>query len=237
MIPLERKITVFIVDGQRLFREGLTLGLSRYQDIEITGGCASTFDVSSLIMAFSPKVVLLSIDDTFQTGIDVGRMIATRFPDTAVITLTSNPTDDKLSQAIKAGAAAHLSKDVSSEELVGTIRLVNQGKRPIVDTVLASPAVVGQVLNQLQEIASKRNDMSTVTPLTPREMAILRHVSEGNSNKQIAYTCDISEQTVKNHMSNIMVKLQANDRTHAVVLAIRYGWLSAEESLEKTAVS
>ena len=92
MSPTVQRIPVFTVDGQRLFREGITLGLSRYQDIEIICGCASTF------------VVLLSIDDPFETGIDIRRMIATRFPKTAVITLTSNPSDDKLLQAIKGGA-------------------------------------------------------------------------------------------------------------------------------------
>jgi len=225
------------MDGQRLFREGLTLGLSRFQDIEITGGCSTSYDISSLIMAFSPKIVLLSIDDTFQMGIGIGRMITTRFPDTSVITLTSNPTDEKLSQAIKAGAAAHLGKDVSSEELVATIRLVNQGKRPIINTVMASTVVMEQILSQFQEPGPKREEANTVMPLTAREMAILKYVADGNSNKQIAYTCDISEQTVKNHLSNIMIKLQANDRTHAVVLAIRYGWFSAEVIEEKLAVS
>ena len=237
MRPAVQRITVFIVDGQRLFREGITLGLSHYQDIEVIGGCASTFDVSSLIKALSPNIVLLSIDDPFLTGIDIGRMIATRFPETAVIALTSNPADDKLLQAIKAGAAAYMSKDVSSEELVDTIRMVAQGKRPIANAALTSPTVVEQVLHQFQDIASKRNDMNTGTSLTSREMDILRYVSEGNSNKQIAYALDICEQTVKNHISNIMDKLQANDRTHAVVLAIRSGWLSVQESEEKTTVS
>ncbi len=235
-MPVAQKITVFIIDGQLLFREGITLGLTQYQDIEILGGCAFTFDVASLITAFSPKVVLLSIDDPFQTGIDIGRMIATRFTETSVIALTSNPTDDKFMQALKTGADAYLSKDVSSEELVRNIRLVNEGKRPIVNSALTSPTVVQQVLHQFQDAASKNEDSSPRTLLTPREIDILRYVSRGKSNKQIAIVLDICEQTIKNHISNIMEKLKANDRTHAVVLAIRYGWLSVEESEEKTAV-
>jgi len=235
-MPGVQKITVFIVDGQLLFREGIALGLSKYQDIEIMGGCAFTFDVASLITAFSPRVVLLSIDDPFQTGTDVGRMIATRFPETSVIALTSNPNDEKFLLALKTGAAAYLSKDVSSEELVRIIRLVNEGKRPIVNSALTSPSVVGQVLHQFQEATSKAEDPNPRMLLTQRELDILKYVSQGNSNKQIAIALDICEQTIKNHISNIMEKLKANDRTHAVVLAIRYGWLSVEESEEKTAV-
>lgn len=232
----ESKITVFIVDSQRLFRDGITLGLSQYRDIEITGGCDCTFDVSSIITTFSPRVILLSIDDPFQTGIDIGRMIAIRFPETSVIALTSNPSEDKFLQAIKVGAAAYLSKDVSSDEFINTIRMVNQGKRPIVDTALTSAKIVDEVLNQFQKSTSHNDDIDTGTPLTSREMAILQQVAEGNSNKQIAYALDICEQTVKNHISNIMIKLNANDRTHAVVMAIRYGWLSVAESMEKTLV-
>ena len=115
----------------------------------------------------------------------------------------------------------------------GTIRMVALGKRPLANAALTSPTVVGQVLHQFQAIASKGKDMNNDTLLTPHEINVLRYIAEGNSNKLIAYALGIGEQTVKNHISKIMVKLKANDRTHAVVLAIRYGWLSAEESAEK----
>jgi len=106
------------------------------------------------------------------------------------------------------------------------IIMVAPGKRFIANTALTKSKVVNQVLHQFQDIASKRNDMNNDTPLTPHEIKILRYIAEGNSNKLIAYALGIGEQTVKNHISKIMLKLKANDRTHAVVLAIRYGWLS-----------
>ena len=229
------RITVFIVDRQTLFRDGIAHGLSTYQDIEVVGGCASTDDALGLIEAFAPNVVLLSVDDTFQRGLDLGRQIATRCPVSGVIALTSNADDDQLFQAIKGGVVAYLSKDVSAEELVGGIRRVARGERLIGETVLVRPKVAEQVLRRFQDISLMGKALEAVaTPLSPREMEILKHVAEGNANKQIALILKISEQTIKNHMTSILQKLDANDRTHAVVLALRQGWISIGENAQKT---
>jgi len=232
------RITVFIVERQTLLREGIAHGLSVFQDIEVEGGCASTDDALSLIEAFSPNVVLLSVDDPFQRGLDLGRQITTRCPGSAVIALASNPDDDQLFQAIKGGVFAYLSKDVSAEELAGAIRRIAQGERLISESLLRRPRVAEQVLRQFQDISLMGKTMETVaTPLSPRETEILKYVAEGNGNKQIAYTLKISEQTIKNHITSILRKLNANDRTHAVVTAIRQGWISVMEPGQKTLVS
>lgn len=231
------RISVFIVDRQALFRDGIAHGLAIYRDIEVVGGCASTDDALGLIEAFAPNVVLLSVDDTFQRGLDLGRQIATRCPVAAVVALTSNADDDQLFQAIKGGVVAYLSKDVSAEELAGSIRRVAQGERLIGETVLVRPKVAEQVLRKFQDITLMGKAMETVsTPLSPREMEILKYVAEGNANKQIALLLKISEQTIKNHMTSILQKLDANDRTHAVVLALRQGWISIGEEAQKAHV-
>jgi len=228
------KITVFIVDKQTFLREGIAHGLSLYQDIEVVGGCAPTDDALSLIEAFSPNVVLLSVDEPFQRGLDLGRQIATRCPGTAVIALASNPDDDQLFQAIKGGIVAYLSKDVSAEELAGAIGRITQGERPINESLLIRPKVAEQVLRRFQDMSLMGTMETVATPLSPRETEILKLVAEGNANKRIAYTLKISEQTIKNHITSILRKLNANDRTHAVVTAIRQGWISVGEPGQKT---
>ena len=230
---LVERTTVFIVDRQALFRDGVAHGLSIYPDIEVVGGCASSDDALGLIEAFSPNVVLLSVDDQFQRGLDLGRQITTRCPGAAVVALTSNAHDDQLFQAIKSGAVAYVGKDVSAEELAGAIRRVAQGERLIGESVLSRPRVAEQALRQFQDISLMGKIMETVaTPLSPRETEILKYIAEGKPKKQTPHILRISEQTIKNHISSILQKLDANDRTHAVVLAIRQGWISLGESVQ-----
>ncbi len=145
--------------------------------------------------------------------------------------LTSNPDDKQLFEIIKVGAVDYLDKSITEEELTKTVRQVAHGEYLINDSLLARPKVAERVLRQFQSIHSiNGKTMETiVAPLTSRETQILNYIADGNSNKQIASILQISEQTIKNHVSNILRKLNANDRAHAVFLAIRYGWISAEE--------
>jgi len=154
-----------------------------------------------------------------------------------VIALASNPDDDQLFQAIKGGIVAYLSKDVSAEELAGAIGRITQGERPINESLLIRPKVAEQVLRRFQDMSLMGTMETVATPLSPRETEILKLVAEGNANKRIAYTLKISEQTIKNHITSILRKLNANDRTHAVVTAIRQGWISVMEPGQKTLVS
>jgi DNA-binding NarL/FixJ family response regulator len=202
MKPAAEKIAVYIVDSQRLFREVATLGLSRYQDIEVTGGCDFSEDVQILINVFSPKVVLLSFDDQFQRGLDLVRQITTGCPVAEVVALSSNTNDAQLFQAIKSGLVAYVNKEVSAEELGGIIKIAAEGEPLSRESVLIRPWVV-----------------------------------EGDPNKQITHIPKMSEQKNKNHLPSFLQKLDANDRGHVLVLAIRLGWLSIEESAEKIAMN
>jgi len=129
------------------------------------------------------------------------------------------------------GAVTYLDKSVTAEELTRTIKEVSRGEYLINETLLAKPKVAERVLRQFQSMHSidGKTMQTIVAPLTSRETQILNYIADGNSNKQIASILRISEQTIKNHVSNILRKLNANDRAHAVFLAIRYGWISAEE--------
>jgi DNA-binding NarL/FixJ family response regulator len=122
-----------------------------------------------------------------------------------------------------------LNKKATAEELVSTIRRARNGEYPINES-LTRPTVAKHVLKQFQDIASIGKVMEAVAaPLTQRETQILNYIAQGNSNKQIAYILNISEQTIKNHVSSILRKLNANDRAHAVALAMRNGWILPEE--------
>ena len=228
------KITVFLVDKQTLYRQGIRQALSGCNDVQIVGECTPGSEAIGLIEAFMPSVVLLDVDLPLLRGLDLGRQITTRCPNVSVIALTSSPDDEQLFQAVKTGVVAYLTKDIAAEELASAIRRIHNGERPINDSLLTRPRVAEQVLRQFQDLTLMGKAMETLaTPLTPRETETLKYVAEGYSNKQIAHVLGISEQTIKNHVTSILNKLDANDRTHAVVLALRQGWIEIGETVLK----
>jgi len=223
-----------IVDKQALFRTGVCQALSEQSDFELFD-CDPNWNPMELIEANSPDALLLDIDYPSLSGLDLARKIVLRFPSTRVIMLSSSPDDKQLFEVIKTGAVAYLSEDTTTEELVNTIRQASRGEYPINDSLIARPKVAEHVLRQFQDLVSMGKAMEAIAaPLTARETQILNYVAQGNSNKQIAHILQISEQTIKNHVSAILRKLNANDRAHAVVLAIRHGWISIEEEPSTT---
>ena len=183
-----------------------------------------------LIEATNPNIALLGCRLSTKNGLDLGKRIARYFPNTRVIVLSPDPDDEDLFEVIKTSAVACVNKNASAEELVSTIKQASHGEYPINETVMTRPVVAKHVLKQFEEIAgmgSKAMEV-LVAPLTSREGQILTYVANGNTNKQIATALQISEQTIKNHVSAILRKLNANDRAHAVVVAIRHGWISVD---------
>lgn len=223
------KITVMIVDKQAFFRVGVRQALSQQLDFEITDSNPQD-DPLELMETHCPNVLLLDIDFPSLSGLKLGRKIVRRYPNTRLIMLSPNLDNGELFEVIKSGAVAYLDKNTTTEELASTIRQACRGEYPINDSLLAKPRVAEHVLRQFQDIVAMGNTMATITaPLTSRETQILTYIADGNSNKRIAHILDISEQTIKNHVSSILRKLNANDRAHAAVLAIRHGWISVEE--------
>ncbi len=134
-----------------------------------------------------------------------------------------------LFQAIKAGSTGYLTMDATAEDISSTVRRLHQGEYLINELVLSRPAVAEKVLKQFQDFTLMGGAMETLaTPLTSRELEVLGYAARGYINKQIAYQLGVSEQTIKNHMTSILRKLDANDRTQAVVLALPYGWISSQ---------
>ena len=222
------KITVMIIDEQALFRAGVRQVLSGQPDLEILE-CDPTNDPLAVIEASLPNIALLGCRLTAHNGMDLGRKIARYFPNTKVIFLSPDPDDEELFEVIKTSAVACLNKNTTGDELLNTIKRASNGEYPINESVMTRPKIARHVLRQFEDFASMGKAMETlVTPLTTRETQILNHIANGNTNKQIASILQISEQTIKNHVSAILRKLNANDRAHAVVLAIRHGWIDIQ---------
>jgi DNA-binding NarL/FixJ family response regulator len=220
---------IVIIDKQPLFRAGVKQAFSVEPDFKIIEASPDE-DLSVIIEAELPDVILLDIDAPSLNGLKIGKNLLQRYPAIRLIVMTSEINNDELFEVIRIGAAAYLDKKSTTQELEGIIRRVARGEYPINDSLLATPTVAEHVLKQFQEMVSMGMAVESITaPLTNRETQILHYVADGNSNKKIAQILDISEQTIKNHVSSILRKLNANDRAHAVVLAIRRGWISVDD--------
>ena len=220
------KIKVFVADNSALFRQGVRATLSLAEDIEVVGESGVKEEALALIEAFAPDVLLVDVGLPFLTGFTLARRISHLLPGLSVVMLSPRRDDEEIFEALKAGAVAYLTKEISGEELSDTIRKVFQGERLINETLLARPRVAERVLTQFQSLSMAEKELETLAaPITSREAEVLSYVAQGYGNKQIAHTLSISEQTIKNHITSILRKLNANDRTHAVVLALRSGWI------------
>jgi DNA-binding NarL/FixJ family response regulator len=225
------KIVTLVATNQALFRIGICHIFSRSPGFIVY---SNTLDYSLLasVEIYSPQVLLLDIDGSLNRGLEYAGKISTMFPGVRMIIMTYNPDENLLSSIIKTGAVAYLDKSISEEGLIKAVKEVSEGVFPLDDSILMKPEIGADVLRKFQHEHSINNcpDSSADTPLTSRETEILGYIAEGNSNKQIAFSLRISEQTTKNHVSNILRKLRANDRAHAVVVALRRGWITVGEA-------
>jgi two-component system response regulator DegU len=223
---MNNKIVVMIIDEEAFFRAGVRQALAQQSDFEVLD-CDPSDGPLEMIDANLPNIALLGSALGAHSGLELGRKIARYYPNTKVIMLSPNPDDEELFEVIKTAAVACLNRNTAAEELANTIRLASQGEYPINESLMTRPKVAQRVLKQFEDISSMGKAIETViAPLTRRETQILNYVAEGNTNKQIADILGISEQTIKSHVSAILRKLNANDRAHAVALAIRNGWIS-----------
>ena len=205
---------VLVVDDQTLFRTGLASLLASDARVDVVGQAADGADAVKLAAKLKPDVVLMDIKMPSVDGIEATRQITELVPGVKVLMLTTFETDSQVIQALKAGASGYVLKDSSASAIVSSVLAVLSGER-----VMAS-AVANRVLEMLT---------GTTTPkefydgLTSREIEILKLLASGMANKQIAYRLKISEKTVRNHVSNTYEKLSINDRSQAVLYAVRKG--------------
>ncbi len=220
---MEDKIQIIVISQQSLFRNGIQHSLSNHADIVISGATDINDAILTTIDNDPPDVALLDIDGGADAGLNLARKIKQHTPSIAIVVLAANPNDEQLFEVLKGQAASYLSKETTAEQLAETIRRVARGEHPINESLTTRPKLAEQVLLQFQELSRRTEAEAFISPLTPREMEILKYIGQGFLNKQIAMELGISEQTIKNHVTSILRKLNANARTEAVVLALKQG--------------
>ncbi len=219
------KIKVIIADQQPLFRKGIEFFLKQAEDVDICAEVSTEADLVTAVVKDTPDVVLLDIS-LASDGMELAKVVKQHVPSVAVIVISPSPNDEGLFMAIKARAAGYVSRNIAADELLSIVRRSSKGEYPLNDSFLSQPKVAAQVLEQFQDFSWGSGVESFVSPLTPRETEILNYMAKGYLNKQIANMLDISEQTIKNHVTSILRKLDANARTQAVITAVRRGIIS-----------
>jgi DNA-binding NarL/FixJ family response regulator len=199
-------IRVLAVDDHPLLRDGIAALIGGEEDLELIGEASNGREALELFRKHQPDITLMDVQMPEMNGIDAIGAIRSEFPEARIIVLTTHPGDVQVSRALKAGARAYLMKGELRKELLDTIRAVHAGQKRL-----------------SSEIAVEIAEHATDCGLTPREIDVLRLVAAGNANKEIGARLSLTEVTIKSHLKNILAKLGANDRTHAVTIALKRG--------------
>ena len=211
-------INVVIAEDERLTRDALARLLDMEDDLHVVAQAADGESALRLVRETMPHVLLTDINMPRMNGIELTTRVKKEFPAVAVCILTIYHDDANVFQAIKAGATGYVLKDSPLEETVAAIRDVAEGGSRL------HPGIAARVLAEFNRISNQRQaDLKLFSELTDREIEVLKEVATGKRNREIGETLFISEKTVKNHISNILMKLQVNDRTEAAMLASRGG--------------
>jgi DNA-binding NarL/FixJ family response regulator len=199
-------IRVLVVDDHPLLREGIAVLIDTQSDLQLIGEASNGREALEQFRNHRPDITLMDLQMPEVGGIDAISAIRGEFPDARIIVLTTHAGDFLVSRALKAGARAYLLKGSLRNELLDTIRAVHTGQMRV-----------------SSEVAVEIAEHFTDHPLTPREVDVLQLVAKGNANKEIAARLSLTEETVKSHIRNILAKLEANDRTHAVAIGVKRG--------------
>ena len=209
-------IRVLIADDHERFRRGLRMVLEAEDSIEVIAEAADGVEAVSKVEELAPDVVLMDVRMPNQNGIDATRTIREIFPSTRIIMLTVSDDEDDLFDAVKAGANGYLLKEVSIEEVADAVRAVVQGQS------LISPSMAAKLITEFGSLArrAQESDMAASPRLSDRELEVLKRVATGMSNEEISAELGLSTPAVRNHVANILVKLQLRSRIESALLAM-----------------
>ena len=208
--PAEQSINVFLLDDHEVVRRGVAALLSAEPDLEVVGEAGTAAQALARIPALRPDVAILDVRLPDGDGVSVCREIRSRLPEVACLMLTSFADDDALFDAVMAGAAGYVLKQIHGTDLVGAVRTVASGQS------LLDPRSTARMLERLREQASKKDPLGA---LSEQERRILELIGEGLTNRQIGERMFLAEKTVKNYVSNLLAKLDMQRRTQAAALA------------------
>lgn len=209
-------IRVAIVDDQEILRQGMKIILSAQEDMEITGEGCNGMEAYRLCEAHAVDIMLMDIKMPVMDGVEATRRIKRDFPNTKVIILTTFDEDEFIFEGLKNGASGYLLKDASPDNIIEAIRNVHRGGAQI------QPSVAAKVVDRLREVNHHEGERDPrIGRLTERERDIVQLVGQGKNNREIADELFITEGTVKNHISNILVKLELRDRTQLAIFAVK----------------
>ncbi len=233
--PILNKITVMVVDDHPVWRQGLRYLIDEEEHIEVIAESQDGEVALQMARELRPDVILLDINLPRMNGLQIATRLKAERNDAKIVMLTGYDDEEQALHAVRAGCMAYCAKDIDTSLLLDIIRKVVDGYY----------VIKGQQYTQseMKEWVNRRIEAATgpylvdpnehFVPLSPREMEILRYVTQGKTNKQIAQSLGISHQTVKNHVSSILTKLDVEDRTQAAIYAMRRGWVRMDETRTK----
>jgi two-component system NarL family response regulator len=213
----DEAIRVLVADDQALFRRGLGAVLGAEEDIQLVAEAGDGEAAVARAIETAPDVVLMDVRMPRVNGIEAARRIRELLPSTRILMLTVSDEEDDLYEAIKAGAIGYLLKDISAEDVATAIHAVMRGQS------LISPSMASKLLSEFKALSDRAAEKEQLRApvLTSRELEVLKLVARGMSNREVAEQLYISENTVKNHMRNILEKLHLHSRMEAVMYAVR----------------
>lgn len=228
MPPNEEPISIMLVESRALAGLGIRGLLDREPDLEVVAEVRSADDALAAAEDRAPDVIILDVQLAEPSTSAATHRLAHESPTSGIVVVGREDDDASILEAIEIGAMGHVAAVAEPAELVAVIRKVAEGEDPLRDEVIGRPDLIDKIMEAFRENARRADELAS-NPLTPRELDVLRHVAAGMRNRDIAELLDVSQQTVKNHVSTMLHKLGVPNRVRAVTFAARQGWLTLDQ--------
>lgn len=215
--PIQQPIRILLVDDHALFRKGIASLLAASADFQVVGEAATGAEAVERAPELLPDIILMDVSMPQMSGLEATRLLKQILPAVRIVMLTFSEDDQDLFEAVKGGAQGYLLKKIEPQALFDTLCAVMKGEAPI------SRSMAAKILGEFSRMARVRESPAQGSDLTPRETEVLELITHGDSNKEIAAALAMAENTVKNHLKNILEKLHLENRVQAATFALRHG--------------